>query len=182
MAFSILGISGSLRAASFNTGLLRAAQEVAPDGVTVEIADITGIPLYDEDVYQAGFPAAVETLRQQVAAADAVILATPEYNFSISGPMKNAIDWVSRPPMPQAFNEKPVAIMGASGGKLGTARAQYHLRQVLVFLNAHVINKPEVMVGGAASAFADGKLTDETARDLIRQQLEALQVLAKKVA
>jgi chromate reductase len=84
--------------------------------------------------------------------------------------------------MPQAFNEKPVAIMGASGGKLGTARAQYHLRQVLVFLNAHVINKPEVMVGGAASAFADGKLTDETARDLIRQQLEALQVLAKKVA
>ena len=182
MAFSILGISGSLRAASFNTGLLRAAQEVAPDGVTVDIADIAGVPLYNEAVYQTGFPAAVEKLRQQVAAADAVILATPEYNYSISGPMKNAIDWVSRPPMPQAFNGKAVAIMGASGGRLGTARAQYHLRQVLVFLNAFVVNKPEVMVGGAAGVFSDGKLTDETARDLIRQQLEALQELAKKLA
>lgn len=182
MAFSILGISGSLRAASFNTGLLRAAQEVAPDGVTVEIADIADVPLYNDDVYQTGFPAAVEQLRQQVDAADAVILATPEYNFSFSGPMKNAIDWVSRPPVPQAFDGKPVAIMGASAGKLGTARAQYHLRQVLVFLNAFVINKPEVMVGGATGAFTAGTLTDETARDLIRQQLEALQALAKKMA
>lgn len=182
MAFSILGISGSLRAASFNTGLLRAAQELAPDGVTVEIADIADIPLYNDDVYQAGFPAAVEKLRQQVAAADAVILATPEYNFSFSGPMKNAIDWVSRPPTPQAFDEKPVAIMGASAGRLGTARAQYHLRQVLVFLNAHVVNKPEVMVGGASGAFTDGRLTDEKARDLVRQQVEALQKLAQKLA
>lgn len=181
MAFSVLGISGSLRAGSFNTGLLRAAQELAPDGMSVEIADISAIPLYNEDVYQAGFPAAVETLRAQVAAADAVILATPEYNYSISGPMKNAIDWVSRPPVPQAFNEKPVAIMGASAGRLGTARAQYHLRQVLVFLNAFVLNKPEVMVGGAGSAFTDGKLTDGTARDLIRQQLEALQALAERL-
>jgi chromate reductase len=181
MAFSVLGISGSLRAASFNTGLLRAAQELAPAGMTVEIADISAIPLYNEDVYQEGFPAAVETLRAQVAAADAVILATPEYNYSISGPMKNAIDWVSRPPVPQAFNEKAVAIMGASAGRLGTARAQYHLRQVLVFLNAFVLNKPEVMVGGAGSAFTDGKLTDETARDLIRQQLEALQALAERL-
>jgi chromate reductase, NAD(P)H dehydrogenase (quinone) len=182
MAFSILGISGSLRAASFNTGLLRAAQELAPEGMTVEIADISAVPLYNEEIYQAGFPAAVEKLRQQVAAADAVILATPEYNFSISGPMKNAIDWISRPPVPQAFDGKPVAIMGAAGGKLGTARAQYHLRQVMVFLNAHVINKPEVMVGGANGAFADGKLTDETARDLIRQQLEALQAFAKRLS
>ena len=182
MAFSVLGISGSLRAASFNTGLLRAAQELAPIGMTVEIADITGIPLYNDDVYQNGFPEAVDILRQQVAAADAVILATPEYNFSISGPMKNAIDWISRPPAPQAFDCKPVAIMGAAGGKLGTARAQYHLRQVLVFLNAYVINKPEVMVGGAPGAFTDGRLTDETARDLIRQQLEALHALAQKIA
>ena len=182
MAFSVLGISGSLRAASFNTGLLRAAQELAPDGMTIEIADIAGVPLYNEDIYQKGFPPAVETLRQQVAAADAVILATPEYNYSIAAPLKNAIDWVSRPPAPLAFDGKPVAIMGAAAGRLGTARAQYHLRQVLVFLNAHVINKPEVMVGGASGAFTDGKLTDETARDLIRQQLEALQAFAKRLA
>lgn len=182
MAFSVLGISGSLRAASFNTGLLRAAQELAPAGTTVEIADITAVPLYNEEIEKAGVPAAVETLRKQVAAADAVILATPEYNFSYSAAMKNAIDWVSRPPVPQAFNEKPVAIMGASAGRLGTARAQYHLRQVMVFLNAHVINKPEVMVGGANGAFTDGKLTDETARDLIRQQLEALQAFAQRLS
>lgn len=182
MACSVLGISGSLRAASFNTGLLRAAQELTPEGMTVDIADISAVPLYNEEIYQVGFPAAVEKLRQQVAAADAVILATPEYNFSIAAPLKNAIDWVSRPPVPQGFDGKPVAIMGAAGGKLGTARAQYHLRQVLVFLNAHVINKPEVMVGGANGAFTDGKLTDETARDLIRQQLEALQAFAKRLA
>ena len=171
MAFSVLGISGSLRAASFNTGLLHAAQELAPAGTTVEIADITAVPLYNEEIEKAGVPA-----------ADAVILATPEYNFSYSAAMKNAIDWVSRPPVPQAFNEKPVAIMGASAGRLGTARAQYHLRQVMVFLNAHVINKPEVMVGGANGAFTDGKLTDETARDMIRQQLEALQAFAQRLS
>ncbi len=182
MAFSVLGISGSLRAASFNTGLLRTTQELAPEGMTVDIADISAIPLYNEEIYQAGFPAAVEALRQQVAAADAVILATPEYNFSIAAPLKNAIDWVSRPPVPQAFDGKPVAIMGAAGGKLGTARAQYHLRQVMVFLNAHVINKPEVMVGSANGAFTDGKLTDEAARDLIRQQLEALEAFAKHLS
>ena len=181
MAFSVIGISGSLRAASFNTGLLRAAQELAPDGITVEIADISAVPLYNEDVYQAGFPPAVETLRRQVAAADAVLLATPEYNYSIAGPMKNAIDWVSRPPTPQAFDGKAVAIMGASAGRLGTARAQYHLRQVMVFVNAFVVNRPEVMVGGAAAAFTDGKLTDETARDLIRQQLTALRALAERL-
>ncbi len=181
MAFSVLGISGSLRAASFNTGLLRAAAELAPDGANVQIADISAIPLYNEEIYQEGFPAAVESLRQQIAAADAVILATPEYNFSISGPMKNAIDWVSRPPLPQAFNEKPVAIMGASGGKFGTVRAQSHLRQVLGALNAFVLNKPEVLVGSASAAFTDGKLTDETARDLIRQQVQALQALADRV-
>lgn len=181
MAFSVLGISGSLRAASFNTGLLRAAAELASDGTYVEIADISAIPLYNDDVYQQGFPPAVETLRGQVAAADAVILATPEYNYSIAGPMKNAIDWVSRPPVPQPFNEKPVAIMGASGGRLGTARAQYHLRQVLVFLNAFVLNKPEVMVSSASAAFTNGNLTDEFARDLIRQQLEALRALAARL-
>jgi chromate reductase len=181
MAFSILGISGSLRAASFNTGLLRAAQELAPAGVSVTIADIGAIPLYNEEVYQAGFPAAVATLRAQVQAADAVILATPEYNYSIAAPLKNAIDWVSRPPAPQPFDGKPVAIMGASAGRLGTARAQYHLRQVLVFLNAHVLNKPEVMVGAAGQAFADGRLTAQTARDLIGQQLAALQALAVRL-
>ncbi len=174
MSISVLGISGSLRAESFNTGLLRAMQALAPAGMTVEIADISGVPLYREEVYKEGFPPAVETLRKQIAAADALLIATPEYNYSVSGVLKNAIDWASRPPS-QPFNGKPVGIVGASPGRMGTARAQYHLRQVLVCLNAQTLNKPEVMVSGAGDAFdADGRLTDETARTILADLLAAL--------
>jgi chromate reductase, NAD(P)H dehydrogenase (quinone) len=183
VATSVLGISGSLRAGSFNTATLRAAQALAPDGMTIEMADISAFPVYNEDVYQKGFPPPVETLREQIRRADAVLLVTPEYNYSVAAPMKNAIDWVSRPPLPQPFDSKPVAIMGASGGRLGTARAQYHLRQVMVFLNAHVLNKPEVMIGPAGSAFdKEGNLTDEATRNIIRQQLEALAAWAQKLS
>lgn len=180
MSISVLGISGSLRAASFNSAALRAAQELAPAGMTIDIADISGIPLYQEEVYQAGFPPAVETLREQIRAADAVLIATPEYNFSISGVLKNAIDWVSRPPA-QPFDQKLVALIGASAGRMGTARAQYHLRQVFVFLNGYLLNKPEVMISGAGNAFDDdGRLVDETARKAIAEQLQALAATVEK--
>ncbi|MCA8928693.1 MAG: NAD(P)H-dependent oxidoreductase [Alphaproteobacteria bacterium] len=180
MSISVLGLSGSLRPASFNTAALRAAQELAPAGMTIAIADISGVPLYHEDVYQKGFPPAVETLREQIRSADALLIATPEYNYSFSGVLKNAIDWASRPPS-HPFDGKPVALMGASPGRLGTARAQYHLRQVLVFLNAHALNKPEVMIASAGSAFdADGKLTDEAARKGIADLLAGLAAAVEK--
>jgi len=170
----VLGISGSLRKSSFNTAALRAAQELTPEGMTVSIYSIADIPAYDDDIRAVGYPAPVQALRDAIKGADAVLLATPEYNYSTSGVLKNAIDWASRPPE-QPFDGKPVAIMGASAGVLGTARAQYHLRQIFVFLNGYVLNKPEVMIGGAANRFdADGKLTDEATRGFIKAQMEAL--------
>jgi len=170
----VLGISGSLRKSSFNTATLRAAQELAPEGMSLSIYPIGDIPLYDDDIRAAGYPAPVQALRGAIKGADAVLLATPEYNYSTSGVLKNAIDWASRPPE-QPFDGKPVAIMGASAGVLGTARAQYHLRQIFVFLNGHVLNKPEVMIGGAGNRFdSDGKLTDEATRGFIKAQMEAL--------
>ena len=170
----IVGISGSLRKGSFNTAALRAAIELAPEGVSIEQAEIGDLPLYNDDVRQAGYPPPVERLRSQLTAADAILLVTPEYNYSVSGVMKNAIDWASRPPN-QPFDGKPVAIMGASGGLLGTARAQYHLRQMLVFLNAHPINKPEVMIGQAAQKFDEaGRLTDEPTREFVSKLLVSL--------
>jgi chromate reductase len=170
----VVAISGSLRRGSLNTAALRAAQELAPAGMTVEQALIGDLPHYNDDLRQAGYPPEVERLRSQLAGADAILFVTPEYNYSIPGVLKNAIDWASRPPS-QPFDDKPVAIMGVSPGLIGTARAQYQLRQMLVFLNAHPINKPEVMIGQAASKFdGEGRLTDETTRGFVRQLLEAL--------
>jgi len=163
----VLGISGSLRRGSFNTAALRAVQELAPAGMTIETFDIAPIPLYNEDVRQQGFPSPVEELRRRIKQADGFLIATPEYNYSIPGVLKNAIDWASRPPE-QPFDGKPIAIMGASPGSLGSARAQYHLRQCFLFLNAHLLNRPEVMITQAQTKFdADGKLTDQTTRDFI---------------
>jgi chromate reductase len=169
----VLGICGSLRRASLNAGLLRAAVELAPAGVSVQTADLADIPLYNEDVREQGFPPAVAELRRQVGEADALLIVTPEYNYSIPGVLKNAIDWVSRPPE-QPFDGKPLAIMGGSPG-MGTVRAQYHLRQVCVFLNMLPLNKPEVMVGRAHEKFdADGKLTDAKTREVVAGLLTAL--------
>ena len=171
MSVKVLGIAGSLRKGSYNKLALRAAMELKPADMEMESFDIAAIPLYDEDVRERGFPAAVEELREKIRAADALLIVTPEYNYSMPGVLKNAIDWASRPPS-QPFDDKPVAIMGASTGRLGTARAQYHLRQTAVFLNMHLINKPEVMISGAASAFdTSGRLTDEGARKLIAELL-----------
>ena len=175
MTIQLLGISGSLRKNSFNTALLRAAQELAPAGMSIGAADISTLPLYNEDVREKGYPAPVQVLRDQIKAADAVLIATPEYNYSIPGVLKNAIDWASRPPE-QPFDGKIVGIVGASPGRLGTARAQYHLRQCFVFLNAAVLNRPEVMVGGAAQVFKDGKLVDAPTRQFVADLLAALAV------
>ena len=177
----ILGISGSLRRSSFNSGLLRAAQEAAGDAADVTVADIRGVPLYDNDVYETGFPPAVAAFRDQIAAADALLFACPEYNYSMSGVLKNAIDWASRPPS-QPFAGKPVAIMGASGGAMGTARAQYHLRQSCVFLDMHPLNKPELMVAAAGPKFdASGNLTDEETRTRVGALVEALAAWARRL-
>ena len=177
----VLGISGSLRSGSFNTAVLRAAVELAPEGMTIETADIRGIPLYDEDVRAKGLPDSVQQFRASIAAADALLIVTPEYNFSIPGVLKNAIDWASRPPS-QPFAGKPLAIMGASAGMSGTMRAQYHLRQVAVFLDMHPLNKPEVFVRSAKELIdADGRFIDETSRRIIAEQLVALAAWTRKL-
>jgi chromate reductase len=171
---TILGISGSLRKGSFNSAALRAARELAPEGVVIEIADLSEVPLYNDDVRVQGFPPAVERFREQIRAADALLFATPEFNYSVSGVLKNAIDWASRPP-DQPLAGKPAAIMGASGGPAGTSRAQYHLRQIGVFVDLKFVNKPEVMMGSAQDRFdAEGKLIHEPTREQIRKLLVSL--------
>jgi chromate reductase len=171
---SVLGICGSLRKGSFNRSALNTAIELRPPGMEVTVADISQIPLYDEDVRAQGFPAPVETLRQQIKAADALIFACPEYNYSMTGVLKNAIDWASRPP-DQPFAGKPVAILGAAAGMAGGARAQLHLRHSCVFLDMHPLNKPEVLIFQAQNKFdASGKLTDDVARGLIGDLMAAL--------
>lgn len=170
-----LGISGSLRKGSYNTMLLKTALGVVPEGTTTEIADISDFPLYDTDVELVNYPASVLRVKEQIRKADALVIATPEYNYSVPGVLKNAIDWVSRPPKDSPFFNKPLAMLGASTGMLGSARAQYHLRQMCIFLNIHPLNRPEVMVGNAASKFdADGNFTDAMGKDLIKKQMAAL--------
>lgn len=177
----VLGIAGSLRKGSYNSAALRAAAAVAPAGINLSLTGLAGIPLYDEDVRSAGTPPAVTALAQAITDADAVLIATPEYNYSIPGVLKNAIDSLSRLD-PQPFAGKPVAIMGASIGRLGTARAQYHLRQVFVFLDAMVLNRPEVMIAAAHTLVDDsGTLSDETTRKFIADQLAALAAHTRRV-
>ncbi len=178
----ILGIAGSLRRGSFNVAALRAAQELAPAGMTIDIFDISAIPLYNEDVKVQAFPPVVTDLRARIKAADGLLLATPEYNYSTSGVLKNVIDWASRPPE-HPFDGKPIALMGASAGALGTARAQYHLRQIFIFLNAHILNRPEVFIGAAPTKFdAEGKLTDQPTRDFVAAMLIAFKAWIAKLS
>ncbi len=155
----LVAFCGSLRKGSFNRMALQVFSERAPAGTTVETIEIGDWPLYDADVQAQGFPDKVQAAQKAVLAADGVVFATPEYNYSVSGVLKNAIDWLSRM-TPQPFAAKPIALFGASGGVLGTARAQYQLRQTLVFLDGRPVNKPEVMIGQAQNRFVDGKLTD----------------------
>lgn len=174
MSMRFLGFAGSLRERSYNRAALRVAAEVAPSGVEVETFDLAAIPIYSDDVRSRGYPPAVAEFRERIARADALLIVTPEYNYSVSGVLKNAVDWASRPP-DQPFNGKPVAIMGASMSLLGTARAQYHLRQMFVYLNAHLLNQPEVMIAQAHQKFDEqGKLKDDDTRERIRALVQAL--------
>lgn len=170
----ILGIVGSLRKDSYNHAALKAAQELVPEGVELNLIELHGIPVFNQD-QETAMPASVREFKRRIVAADAVLFATPEYNHSIPGGLKNAIDWASRPFGESAWQGKPAALMGASVGNLGTARAQGHLRQILVALNMPVVNQPEVLIGNAAQRFDQhGRLSDESTRLFIRQLLEAL--------
>src|SRR6266702_4134669 len=178
---SVLGICGSLRKGSYNMAALRTAIALKPANMTVTVADISQIPLYNEDVRQEGFPPPVETLRRQIAAADALLIACPEYNYSMTGVLKNAIDWTSRPP-DQPFAGKAVAMIGAAAGMAGSARAQYDLRRSCVFLDMHPLNKPEVLIGQAQTKFdAEGNLLDEVARGFIRDLMANLAGWARQI-
>ena len=169
----ILGISGSLRKGSHNTALLRVAMELMPPEMKLEVFDLAPLPMFNQDS-EKPFPEAVEALRTAIAHADALLIATPEYNSSVSGALKNALDWASRSPKPP-LNGKPVAIMGASTGNFGTVRSQLQLRQILTHLGALTLAKPEVLVARADLAFdAEGNLIDEKARGFLKDLLNAL--------
>lgn len=170
----ILGIAGSLRRNSYNRAALRAAQKLVPEDAVLDIFELDGIPVFSEDDEKQPLTKVIE-FKKRIREADALLFVTPEYNYSIPGGLKNAIDWASRPYGDNAWANKPAAIMGASIGRFGTARAQYHLRQVFVFLNILPINQPEVMIGGAPEHFdAEGNLTNEKTKKLIRQLLANL--------
>lgn len=170
----ILGFAGSLRKQSYNRAILAAALEMVPDDASLEIFDLEGIPPFNQDL-ELQPPDKVKEFKARIRAADAILIATPEYNYSIPGVLKNAIDWASRPYGDNAFDGKPVAMMGASVGTLGTARAQYHLRQSFVFLNMCPMNQPEVMVSFAQDKVdSSGRLTDEKTRKKIKELLESL--------
>lgn len=175
----ILGIVGSLRKDSYNHSALKAAQELMPDGAVLNLIELHGIPLFNQDDEMTP-PVSVLEFKRQILAADAILFGTPEYNYSVPGVLKNAIDWASRPYGESAWQGKPAALMGASPGNLGTARAQYHLRQILVAQNMPVVNQPEVMISDAAQRFdQDGRLSDEPTRQHILKLLNALVALVK---
>lgn len=177
---SVLGISGSLRRQSRNTALLRAAQELAPDGMKIRIAAIGDLPVYNWDDEQAGgYPPAVASFRNELAEADALLIATPEYNYSVTGALKNAIDWASRGGSDSPLNHKPAAILGA-GGRLGTARSQEHLRLILRHNDLRVVTRPEVLVAFASDKFDDDlNLVDDRTRDQVRRLLLSLEELVR---
>jgi chromate reductase len=177
----ILGFAGSLRKGSYNKALLRAAAELLPKEATLEIFDLEGIPPFNQEL-ESRVPEKVKEFKAKIRAANAILIATPEHNYSVPGVLKNAIDWASRPHGDNSFEDKPAAIMSASTGMLGGARAQYHLRQIFVFLDMYPVNRPEVFVNFAGQKIDEqGKLTDETARNIIKQLLEALVALSKRL-
>lgn len=170
----VVGFAGSLRGASFNRSLLRAAKELAPEEMEIEILEIGGIPLYDADVESEGDPVPVVAFKRAVGAADGLLIATPEYNLGVPGVTKNVIDWASRPPRGSVLDGKPVALMGATPGMGGTARGQSQLRQAFVFTNSYAMPQPEVLVRKASEMFdADGRLTDEATREHLVKFLTA---------
>jgi chromate reductase len=183
MALRVLGVPGSLRKGSYNRALLRAAIELAPSGMTIEIFDgIGALPHYDADVEAAGDPPAVVAWKRAIAAADALLIATPEYNYGVPGVLKNAVDWASRPPGNCVLNRKPAALMGGSPGGTGTARAQLALRQSFVFTDTPAMLQPEILVSRVHEKVdADGRVTDERTRKSIRKLLDAFADWAPRV-
>jgi len=176
----ILGFAGSLRKQSYNRALLSAAHEMVPENATLEIFDLDGIPPFNQDLENEP-PEKIRDFKARIRAADAILIVTPEYNYSIPGVLKNAIDWASRPYGDNAFDGKPVAVMGASIGMLGTARAQYDLRRSFVFLNMYPMNQPEVMVPFAQDKVdGNGRVKDEKTRKKIRELVEGLVAWAKR--
>jgi len=177
----ILGISGSLRAGSYNTGALRAAVELAPQGVEIEVYDISGFPEYNQDG-DPNPPEKVTEFKRRIREADAILFCSPEYNYSVPGVLKNAIDWASRPYGDSAWEGKPAGIMGASIGAIGTARMQYHLRQIMVFLDMHPVNRPEVMITNCTDKYDDqGNLKDEETKKFIAQLVQSLADWTRKL-
>lgn len=172
--FKVTGIAGSLRKASYNRALMRAAVEAAKPRLDIQVFDLMDVPLYNQDVEDAGMPDSVAALKRAVEEADAVLFASPEYNQSIPGVLKNAVDWLSRPPKPQSLDNKPVAIMGATPGMWGTRAAQYHLRQALVGVNAVTMPQPLMLVRAAGSVFdEDQNLVDEKTAEFLKKFLAA---------
>ena len=175
---NIVGIVGSLRKESFNRKLMNAFIERAPEGVTIEIAEIRDLPMYDEDVASAGFPPSATALKQAIERADAILIATPEYNRNIPGVLKNAIDWASRPYGENSFDGKPVLVVGASTGSIAAALAQYSLKQTMLYLNARLVGQPEFFLGLAEKKFDEsGTLTDEKTSEHVESALAALLAL-----
>ncbi|HEY3272954.1 MAG TPA: NAD(P)H-dependent oxidoreductase [Methanocella sp.] len=177
----ILGFAGSLRKGSYNKAILRTAKDMASDGCEIEIFDLEGIPPYNQDL-DDHMPEKVREFKDKIRQSDAILIATPEYNYSIPGVLKNAIDWASRPPGDNSFAGKPVAVMSASIGMLGGARAQYHLRQTFVYIDMYPVNKPEVMVPFAADKIDDkGNVTDAKTREKIKELVESLVAWTKRL-
>ncbi len=177
----ILGIVGSLRKGSYNKAALRAAVDLVPKGATLETADISELPLYNADL-EENFPQVAKDFKKKIRQADAVLFATPEYNYSISGVLKNAIDWASRPFGDSAWEGKPAAIMGAAIGPMGTIRAQMQLREMFVYLNIFPLNHPQVLIGDAKKKFDEqGNLTDEVTKERIQEMLKALVDWTRKI-
>ena len=171
---NIFGFAGSLRIGSYNRALIKAAAELVPNGAQLEIFELDGIPPFNQDL-ESSPPDKVKEFKRKIKAVDAILIVTPEYNYSVPGVLKNAIDWGSRPFGDNSFEGKPVAIMSASTGMLGGARAQYHLRQSLIFLNMYAVNKPEVFVTFAPQKFDDkGNLSDQKTKELIKELLNNL--------
>ena len=177
-----VGFAGSLRRASYNRGLIRAAVDLAPTGTSVEAFDLGDLPLYNQDVEDSGEPAAVAAFKRAIAQADGLLVATPEYNHGVPGVLKNALDWASRPRVTSPLRDKAVAIMGASPGRGSTARAQAQLRDAFVFTGACVMPLPELLVGGAGALFDDdGNLTDPELRASLAELIEALRAWTRRI-